>query len=62
MLPLREKVATNEDAINLKHVSVAVPALLGNDVATAGGLIVGSQNRSPRLSATGSKRKSAASA
>ena len=28
MLPLREKVATNEDAINLKHVSVAVPALL----------------------------------
>ena len=26
MLPLREKVATNEDAINLKHVSVAVPS------------------------------------
>jgi hypothetical protein len=44
MLPLREKVATNEDTINLKHVSVAVPALLGNDVATTGGLIVGAKS------------------
>jgi len=52
----------NEDTINLKHVSVAPLLIRGNGVANAGGLIVGSQNRSPRLSATGSKRKSAASA
>ena len=39
MLPLREKVATNEDTI--KHVSVAAPTLLirGNGVANGGGLL-----------------------
>ena len=35
MLPLREKVATNEDTI--KHVSVAAPKLLIRGVANAGG-------------------------
>jgi hypothetical protein len=41
MLPLREKVATNEDTI--KHVSVAAPTLLirGNGVANGGGLTLG---------------------
>jgi hypothetical protein len=39
MLPLREKVATNEDTINLDSVFVAVPTRLirGNGVANAGG-------------------------